>query len=391
LSGVPQVVSHATARGFFVCIYRETAMALKCSRLRQRAGAVSTALSLVSMTLAACMVSLSFSAHAGDKPELRVVAHDSFSLPKALISDFEASSGTTVRIVKAGDAGAMLNKLILTKATPIGDVVFGIDNAMLARARAAGLLAPLPQSLRELAISDAVLAADPQAAAASDWLPIDYGFVTINYDRAWFTTNKVALPTSLDDLANPDYAKLLVVQNPATSSPGFAFLAATVQAKDKAVWDWWAKLRAGGVKVSSSWSDAYYKDFTKNGGTRPMVVSYLSSPAAEVFYSDKPLEVSPTGNLNLLGGVYVQIEGAALLTGGQQAPAGAAFLAFLRSPPVQAELQTTMWMWPVQQGAAKHAVMSHSGVQPTAQAIDQRVLMEQSRTWIRQFTQTVLR
>ena len=164
-----------------------------------------------------------------------------------------------------------------------------------------------------------------------------------------------------------------------------------MQAKDKAVWDWWAKLRAGGVKVSSSWSDAYYKDFTKNGGTRPMVVSYLSSPAAEVFYSDKPLAVSPTGNLNLMGGVYMQIEGAALLAGGQQAGAGEAFLAFLRSAPVQAELQTSMWMWPVQQGAPKHAVMSHSGVQPSAQAIDQRVLTEQSRTWIRQFTQTVLR
>ena len=340
---------------------------------------------------AATLACVPMLAQAADRPELRVVAHDSFTLPKELIADFEQRSNTTVRIVKAGDAGAMLNKLILTKASPIGDVVFGIDNAMLVRARTAGLLLPLPQSLRDLPLSAAVQAADPQAASATDWLPIDYGHVTINVDRAWFADNKVALPTSLDDLAKPEYAKLLVVQNPATSSPGFAFLAATAQAKGEAVWDWWAKLRAGGVKVSSSWSDAYYKDFTKNGGTRPMVVSYLSSPAAEVFYSDKPVDKSPTGNLNLVGGVYVQIEGAAILAGTKHADKAEQFLAFLRSSAVQTALQTEMWMWPVQQGVARVDVMRHSGEQPSAKAIDQAVLAEQSRNWIRQFTQTVLR
>ena len=337
------------------------------------------------------LAAVPLAALAADKPELRVVAHDSFNLPKALLADFEQRNGVAVRVVKAGDAGAMLNKLILSKATPIGDVVFGIDNAMLVRARSAGVLAPLPAGLRQLPLSAAVQAADPQAASANDWLPIDYGHVTINVDRAWFAANKVALPTSLDDLAKPEYAKLLVVQNPATSSPGFAFLAATVRAKGEGVWGWWAQLRAGGVKVSNGWSDAYYKDFTKNGGTRPMVVSYLTSPAAEVFYSDKPVDTSPTANLNLAGGVYVQIEGAALLAGGKQAAAAEQFLAFLRSAPVQTALQTEMWMWPVQQGVARVDVMRHSGEQPSAVAIEQAVLDQQSRAWIRQFTQTVLR
>jgi thiamine transport system substrate-binding protein len=337
------------------------------------------------------LAAVPLAALAADKPELRVVVHDSFSIPKALIADFEQRSATTVRIVKAGDAGAMLNKLILTKAAPIGDVVFGIDNAMLVRARSAGLLAPLPSELLALPLSADVQAADPQAASATDWLPIDYGYVTINYDRAWFEANNMALPTSLDDVAKPEYAKLLVVQNPATSSPGFAFVAATAQAKGESVWAWWAQLRSGGVKVASSWSDAYYKDFTKNGGTRPMVVSYLSSPAAEVFYSDKPVQTSPTANLNLAGGVYVQIEGAAIVAGTKQPKAAAQFIAMLRSAPVQSALQTEMWMWPVQQGVAKAEVMRHSGAQPSAVAIDQRVLAEQSRNWIRQFTQTVLR
>jgi len=244
-------------------------------------------------------------------------------------------------------------------------------------------------------LSPSVSDVDPQASAASDWLPIDFGYVTINIDKAWFAENKLALPTSLDQLAEPEYAKLLVVENPATSSTGLAFLTATVQAKGESAWTWWRALRAGGVKVSNSWSDAYYKDFTRNGGSRPMVVSYLTSPAAEVFYSDKPVNVSPTANLNLPGGVYAQIEGLSLLTGGAKdaatRQAAVDFMLFMRSAAVQKALQTTMWMWPASATVAREPVMTFAGKAPTARAVDAAVLDRDARNWVRRFNQEVVR
>ena len=332
--------------------------------------------------------SVALSAHAAD---LRVVTHDSFDLPKPLLQGFEQAHGVTLKIVKAGDAGEMLNKLILTRGSPIGDVVYGIDNSLLGRAREAGILQPLPDGLRDLKLSAAVAKAAPDAAQAADWLPVDWGHVTLNADKAWFAQSGLALPQTLDDLAKPEYAKLLVVQNPSTSSPGLAFLAATVQAKGEGAWDWWAQLRAGGVKVAKSWSDAYYKDFTRNGGDRPLVVSYLTSPAAEVFYSEKKIDQSPTANVSVVGGVFVQVEGVALLKGAQQVPAAQAFMRFMRSPEVQTALQTTMWMLPVQDGVAAVPVMQHAGQAASVQAVPVATLAQHAAAWRQRFTQTVLR
>ncbi len=349
---------------------------LDCSRLVRRLG------------LAALGLAIGLAAQAAD---LRVVTHESFDLPADLLKRFEQAQGVKLKIVKAGDAGAMVNKLILTKGSPIGDVVYGIDNSLLARARAAGILAPLPSGLADLKLAPQVAQAAPDVAQAKDWLPVDWGHVTLNADKAWFAQSGLALPKTLDDLAKPAYAKLLVVQNPATSSPGQAFLAATVQAKGEGVWDWWAKLRAGGVKVAQSWSDAYYKDFTRNGGDRPLVVSYLTSPAAEVFYSEKKIEVSPTVNVALPGGVFVQVEGVALLQGGQQTKAAEAFARFMRSPEVQTALQTTMWMLPVQAGVAAVPVMQHAGQPTEAWAVSTELMNAQGKTWRQRFSQTVLR
>jgi thiamine transport system substrate-binding protein len=338
------------------------------------------------LTLATAV--LTWGASAAD---LRVVTHASFDLPPELLAQFERDAGVRLQVIKAGDAGEMVNKLILTKAQPIADVVYGIDNSLLSRARSAGILAPLPAHLRGLALDPALMRAAPGAAASTDWVPVDWGHVTLNADKAWFEQAKMPLPTTLDDLAKPAYAKLLVVQNPATSSPGLAFLAATVAAKGEGVWDWWAQLRQGGVKLAKSWSDAYYKEFTRNGGTRPLVVSYLSSPAAEVFYSEKKIDTSPTVNVNVAGGVFVQIEGVALLQGGQQPEAAQAFVRFMRSPPVQAALQTTMWMWPAQADVALAPVMSHAGKAPDVAALDDQVLAEHTKAWRQRFAQVVLR
>ncbi|WP_374408424.1 thiamine ABC transporter substrate binding subunit [Hydrogenophaga sp.] len=324
--------------------------------------------------------------HAQTPAPLRVLAHSSFDLPKALLAQFEKDAGVKLQIVKAGDAGEMTNKLILTKAAPIADVVFGIDNTLLARAQAEGVVEAYGGP-----------AAQRAAAVAMDGgvVPVDYGYVNLNIDKAWFAKSGLALPASLDDLAKPAYAKLLVVENPATSSPGQAFLFATIAGLgEEGAFGWWEKMRANGVKVVKGWTEAYYTEFSRNGGTRPIVVSYASSPAAEVFYSKEKITESPTANLFLKGGVFRQVEGVALVKGGNPAAREAAgkFIEFLRSAPVQQALQTTMWMFPAEAGAARVEVMKAHAVEPAA--FDNPTpadIAAKGKGWLQRWTKTVLK
>jgi thiamine transport system substrate-binding protein len=317
---------------------------------------------------------------------LRVLTHSSFDLPKELLAQFEKDAGVKLQIVKAGDAGEMTNKLILTKAKPIADVVYGIDNTLLPRALAAGVIEPYtgPAAQRTAAV-----------AMEGGVVPVDHGYVTLNIDKAWFAKKGLALPASLEDLAKPAYAKLLVVQNPATSSPGQAFVFATIAGLgEEGAFKWWGQMRGNGVKVVKGWTEAYYTEFTRNGGTRPIVVSYASSPAAEVFYSKEKITESPTANLFLKGGVFRQVEGVALVKGGNPAAQAAAgkFIEFLRSAPAQQALQTTMWMFPAEAGAARVDVMKAHASEPAAfdnpSAAD---VTAKGKTWLQRWTKTVLK
>ncbi|WP_302175500.1 thiamine ABC transporter substrate binding subunit [uncultured Hydrogenophaga sp.] len=320
------------------------------------------------------------------RPALRLLTHDSFELPPELLKRFEAEAGVQLQIVKGGDAGEMLNRLILTRRKPLADLVFGIDNALLPRALDAGVLDAYdgPAARRASAV--------PLEGGV---VPVDFGFVALNIDRAWFASRNRALPTSLQELAQPAWRNLMVVQSPATSSPGQAFLQATIAGLgEEAAFDWWARMRANGVKVVRGWTEAYYTEFTRNGGTRPIVVSYAGSPAAEVFFADKPLETSPTASLFLPGGVFRQVEGVALVKGGNPAVREAAgrFIEFLRSAPVQQALQTTMWMYPAEADAPLVEVMRRHAPRPDrfdnpppAQAL------ARARAWQERWTRVVLK
>ena len=317
---------------------------------------------------------------------LRVLTHSSFDLPKELLAQFEKEAGVKLQIVKAGDAGEMTNKLILTKAKPIADVVYGIDNTLLPRALAAGVIEPYTGA-----------AAQRTAAVAMEGgvVPVDFGYVNLNIDKAWFAKKGLALPTSLEDLTKPAYAKLLVVQNPATSSPGQAFVFATIAGLgEEGAFKWWGQMRGNGVKVVKGWTEAYYTEFTRNGGTRPIVVSYASSPAAEVFYSKEKITESPTANLFLKGGVFRQVEAVALVKGGKPAAqAGAGkFIEFLRAAPAQQALQTTMWMFPVEAGVERVGMMKAYANEPTVfdnpAAADMNA---KGKAWLQRWTKTVLK
>jgi len=316
--------------------------------------------------------------------ELRVLTHSSFGVPKPLLAQFEKDNGVKLRISKAGDAGEMLNKLILTRKAPIADVVYGIDNALASKAVAADVLDSYNGPASQRAAAQTLLA--PLVA-------VDYGYVTINYDVQWFAKHKMALPGNLQDLSSPAMARLLVVQNPATSSPGYAFLLATIGAMgEEKAFEWWARMRKGGVKVAKGWSEAYYTDFSRaEGGSRPLVVSYATSPAAEFFYSKEKLTQPPTGSLSLPGAVFKQVEGVALVKGGQARPVAEKFIEFMRSAEVQKQMQTEMWMYPVEPGVARAEVMQFAPEPAKADAPSDQDIADKGAAWVARWTQVVLK
>ena len=328
---------------------------------------------------------------------LRVMTHSSFDLPKPLLARFEQEAGVKLQLIKGGDAGEMLNKLILSQAVPVADVVYGIDNTLLPRALASGILAPFPSAAGSAAQRPAQARMADTAGAdgvVGGLVPVNYGYVNLNIDTAWFAQKGLALPKRLQDLSSPAYRDLLVVPNPATSSPGQAFMLATVAGLgESAAFDWWARMRANGVKVVKGWSEAYYTEFSRNGGSRPIVVSYATSPAAEVFYSKEKISTSPTANVFMPAAVYRQVEGAALLQGASPTAraAGVKFIEFLRAPAVQQALQTSMWMYPAEPGTPRDPVMQHAQEPSSFESLALADLKSQAGRWQQRWTQVVLK
>ena len=334
-------------------------------------------------TLAAtALAAFSMSTQAQAADELRVMVHSSFSVPKPLLAQFEAQNKVKLAIIKGGDAGEMLNKLILTRAQPVADAVFGIDNTLVGKALAAGVLEPtLPQT-------SSATDADLGVALAA----VDYGFVTLNYDKAAVAKSGVALPKTLQELTLPAYKGWLVTPNPATSSTGYAFLLATISGLgEEGAFAWWAQMRGNGLKVVKGWSEAYYTDFARNKGAYPLVVSYATSPAAEVFFSKEKISESPTASLNLKGGVFRQVEGVGLVKGGGQREAALKFVDFMRSGPVQEALQTAMWMYPVQSGTPRAEVMRHAAEPASFEVPAAQLVAAKGAEWVARWTKVVLK
>lgn len=275
-----------------------------------------------------------------DTEALRVLAHDSFreGVTDQTFAAFTEETGIAVEVVAAGDAGSMVNQAVLSKDNPLADVLFGIDETFLTRALGNELFAPHRAA--------AIETVDPSLLVEGDFVtPIDFGDVCINYDKGWFEENGVPVPATLEDLRDPDLASLLVVTHPATSSPGLAFLLATIDRFGDGGWEaFWSDLHDGGTKVVSSWSTAYYEDFTRYGGDYPLVLSYASSPPAEVLFAEEPVDEAPTGVLT--DGCYQQIEYAGILAGSGHEDEAARLIDFMLSPEFQSQIPESWFVFP---------------------------------------------
>jgi thiamine transport system substrate-binding protein len=276
-----------------------------------------------------------------------LMTHDSFAVSREVLDAFTAETGIVVELLSAGDAGAALNRAALTRARPLADVLFGVDEGLLARARAADVFEPY--------VSPTLADVHPDYRIVDDGIvtPVDVGFVTFNLDRAWFEETGTPWPESLADLADPRWARLTVVTDPATSSPGLSLLLGTIGAwGEEEAFAWWAALRDAGVAVRSGWSDAYYGDFTRYGGDRPIVLSYASSPAAEAIFAEESVDpdAPPTVNLRCEPCSVRQVETAGILAGTPRRAEAERLVDFLLSERFQADVPTSMFVYPVRTG-----------------------------------------
>ncbi|WP_053707904.1 thiamine ABC transporter substrate-binding protein [Streptomyces sp. NRRL B-3648] len=320
---------------------------------------VAVAVGLGLTTLSAC--GSSDTASSPDSKTVTLVSHNSWAVSKKVLKDFEKQSGYKVRVLEDGDAGQAVNKAILTKDNPQGDVFFGVDNTLLSRALDNGLFQPY--TAKGLDKVGAAYQLDKDKHRVT---PVDYGDICVNYDKAYFSEHKLTPPRSFADLAKPQYKNLLVTENAATSSPGLGFLLGSAATFGDHGWqDYWKKLKANGVKVVDGWDQAYYQEFSgssegkKAGGDRPLVVSYASSPPAEVIYAKKRPSTAPTGVAT--GTCFRQIEFAGLL-GNARNPEGAkAFIDFLVSREFQEDMPLNMFVYPVLRGAEVPAEFTEYG------------------------------
>jgi thiamine transport system substrate-binding protein len=347
------------------------------------------------MILLVILLSLALTpTQAEDAPvTLTLVTHDSFAVSEDVLAKFEANSGIKVETLRSGDAGTMVNQAILSKENPLGDVLYGVDNTFLSRALDADLFEPYESPLLKDVPDEFKLDPDNRVT------PVDFGDVCLNYDVSYFEDKKLPLPETLSDLTKPEYKSLLAVENPATSSPGLAFLMATVaqfgSEGNYTYLDFWSDLVKNDVYISDNWSDAYYNEFSGSSGsqgTRPLVVSYASSPPVEVYFMETPPETAPTGSIVADGMCFRQIEFVGILRGTEKEQAAQQFVDFMLSREFQEDMPLQMFVFPVNPEAELPDIFTmYASIPEKPVLMDMADIDANRETWINEWTQTVLR
>ena len=322
----------------------------------------------------------------GGSQTVRLVTHDSFYVSDGIIAGFEEASGHTVELLQVGDAGTMVNQAVLTRDNPIADVMFGIDNTFLGRALDARLFVEYTSPL---------LAAVPEELQLDHRVtPIVFGDVCLNFDIPGLAERGIAPPASLRDLTDEQYRDLLVVEHPGTSSPGLAFMIATiVEFGEEGAYSWldfWADLSDNGVLIAAGWEEAYYGSFSgaSGAGDRPIVVSYASSPPAEVIFADPPITEAPTGVIE--AGCFRQIEFAAILAGTEVEGAARELIDFMLSIEFQEDIPLNMFVFPANENAAVPPEFIEYTIVPSDPAQLPTAVIDANRSrWIEEWVEVV--
>jgi len=298
--------------------------------------------------------------------EVTLLAYDAFTPQEGIFDAFTAATGAKVKVVTGGDSGVLVSKAILTAGNPEGDVLWGLDNTLLSRAQKAELL--------------------------TSYEPVDYGDICVNYDKQWFTSRNIAPPTSLEDLANSTYKNLLVTQDPVASSPGLGFLLGTIAHFGADNWQgYWKSLKVNGVRIASDWTTAYTIDFSGSSGKGkyPLVVSYGSSPPAEVLYAEKPIETPPTAVI--ASTCFRQTEYVGALRGARNPNNAKLLISYLLAVPFQESMPLSLFVFPTNQKASLPDLFTKFAVAPkNPLTLDPADIEENRDAWLSSWRDLIL-
>lgn len=341
------------------------------------------------LTLVLAFALSSCKAKPAETATLTIMTHDTFAASEGVIAAFEQENNVKLVFVKSGDAGSTLNRAILTKESPQADVLYGVDNTLLSRALDEGIYEAYDSPLL------AGIPAEFQLDSSHNALPVDYGDVCINYDKAYFADHNLPIPQTLADLTDPAYNGLLVVENPATSSTGLAFLLATIaEYGEDGYLDYWQQLKDNGLVIVNDWSTAYYTNFSASSGhgAQPMALSYASSPPVEVIYAAEPPADAPTASLVGRNMCFRQIEFVGILKGTPNRALAEKFIDYMLSVKFQEDMPLQMFMYPVNPEAGLPEVfVKYSQIPAEPATLDPAVIAANRDKWLNEWTEAILR
>jgi len=318
------------------------------------------------VAVTACSSSSSNSSIDATPNEVTLLAYDAFTPREGIFDAFTAATGAKVKVVTGGDSGVLISKAILTAGTPEGDVLWGLDNTLLSRAQKDELL--------------------------TSYEPVDTGDICVNYDKQWFASRNIAPPTSLEELALPAYKNLLVVQDPVASSPGLGFFLGTIAHFGVDKWqNYWKSLKENGVLVSPDWTSAYTIDFSGSSGKGkyPLVVSYGSSPPAEVLYAEKPIDTPPTAVIEST--CFRQTEYVGALRGTRNPNLAAQLISYLLDVPFQESMPLSLFVFPVNKNATLPDLFTKFAVAPkNPLTLDPADIEKNRDAWLNSWREIIL-
>tara|TARA_Y100001980_G_C14556742_1_gene349835 strand:- start:18416 stop:19549 length:1134 start_codon:yes stop_codon:yes gene_type:complete len=304
------------------------------------------------------MMSLSGCISEDESKELVIATYDIYGLSEEMIEEFENQTGISVSMIKLDDAGSVLDYLIKNKGTNDIDLAIGLDNTYLSTAIQQGVLTNHTASnLGEIS----QVALGPYNGQLA--VPFDMGYVCLNYDNNLVDGKNMSVPTSLWDLTEEEWRGKVVIPSPQTSSPGRAFMLATMDyftsetdRSDTSQFEsWWSAMKNNDVIITSGWTEAYemyysggYGETTEGYiGSAHITVSYCHSPGVEAWYSGS--NITKSSSLDIPMASFFQVEYISSVMGGD-VESSALFIEYLLSEEVNSKMPEQNQMYSVLEG-----------------------------------------
>lgn len=290
----------------------------------------------------------------GDDCVLTIVTYDIIAITDDVLNEFTNQTGVQVEMIRTDDAGGILEHLLLTKDNPQADLALGLDNTYLQTAFQFDLLAEHGAQIPVLD-SKATIPYNGNKA-----VPFDQGYICLNADTQALSENHISFPTTLEELTAPDWKGKTAFPSPVTSSPGRAFMVASIdyfeqQSSNTTAFDWWADMADNDAIFTTGWTEAYETHYTGGYGIWNeghigdawLTVSYCHSPGVEALYGGNST-ISAAVDIDFAS--FSQVEYAAPVNGGGSKNAVNAFIEFLLTDEVNTNMPENNLMYSVLEG-----------------------------------------